>query len=136
MIEDEAGQSEKLTVKQERFANAYVALGCGAEAYRKAYDVADMSAKSVHEAASRLLRNRKVSARVRKIRELTATEYGVTRMGLLLELDEAFAVAKASGKASAMITAVMAKARLCGLDSTPPPPNPSDFFPALSDRVL
>ncbi len=127
----------RLTPKQERFAHGYVALGSAAEAYRRAYDAGGMLPTSVHEAASRLLRDRKVAARIREVQKRTATDYGVTRMQLLLELDEAFAVAKAGGKASAMIAAVMAKARLCGLDDTPPPSDPSrEWFPALCESAL
>ena len=45
----------RLTVRQEKFAHGFVALGSAAESYRRAYDAGGMTPKSVHEAASRLL---------------------------------------------------------------------------------
>jgi phage terminase small subunit len=57
-----------LTVKQEAFAHE-LALGVPASsAYRKHYDARRMSAKSVNESASRLAKDRKVTARVAELR--------------------------------------------------------------------
>jgi phage terminase small subunit len=58
-----------LTPKQEAFALAYIKLQNSSAAYRAAYDTAKMKPKTVNEAASRLLMNSKVAAR---IAELTA----------------------------------------------------------------
>jgi phage terminase small subunit len=59
----------RLTPKQEAFALAYCRLMNASDAYRAAYNTGNMKPKTVHEAASRLLKNSKVAAR---IAELTA----------------------------------------------------------------
>ena len=57
-----------LTAKQEAFAAA-VAKGANAStAYRAAYDAGRMTAKTVNEAASRLMKNRKVTTRIAELR--------------------------------------------------------------------
>lgn len=53
-----------LTAKQEAFALAYVKLKNASAAYREVYGKGGMTAKTLNEAASRLLANGKVSARV------------------------------------------------------------------------
>lgn len=57
-----------LTKKQESFAQAVISESSGAAAYRKVYNAAEMDDKTVWEAASRLLRNDKVAARVTELR--------------------------------------------------------------------
>jgi phage terminase small subunit len=138
-----SASERRLTPRQEKFAHGYVALGSAAAAYRQAYDAENMARKSVHEAASRLLRNRKVAARIKEIRDRTAQEYGVTRMGLLLELDQAFAIAKVDRKASAMVAAITAKAKLVGfIDHIPSPTKerpvvlPTGDLLAAHERVM
>lgn len=62
-----------LTEKQEQFVQN-VARGMNqAEAYRSAYPNTKMSDKTVWEAASRLMRNDKVVARIKEIRNIAAT---------------------------------------------------------------
>lgn len=53
-----------LTVKQELFCKTYLETGNASEAYRQAYNAEKMSPKTVTEAASRLLKNSNVAARV------------------------------------------------------------------------
>jgi phage terminase small subunit len=59
----------RITPKQQAFVVAYIELQNCSAAYRTAYNTANMKPKTVHEAASRLLKNSKVAAR---IAELTA----------------------------------------------------------------
>ena len=54
--------------KQESFAVAYIQTGNATEAYRRAYNTQNMSLKTINEAASRLLRNSKVAARISDLR--------------------------------------------------------------------
>ena len=56
-----------LTVKQERFAQAYVRTGKASEAYREAYDAGKMKPATVWTEASLLLDNPKVAARVDRL---------------------------------------------------------------------
>jgi terminase small subunit-like protein len=60
--------SMPLTPKQEAFATACAKGENASEAYRGAYDASRMTAKTVNEAASRLLANSKVSARISELR--------------------------------------------------------------------
>lgn len=113
-----------LTVKQEAYACHYVELGGkGSEAYRRAYDAGSMSDKTIWEAASRLLKNSKVAARIKQLREVIAEACKLTVSDLLQELEEARALAAKAETAQtgAMVSATMGKAKLLGL---------------LSDKVL
>lgn len=54
----------KLTAKQEAFAQAVASGLTQSDAYRKAYAAHRMTDKSVHESASRLMRDVKVASRI------------------------------------------------------------------------
>ena len=56
-----------LTVKQERFAQAYVRTGKASEAYRESYDAEKMKPATVWTEASLLLDNPKVAQRVERL---------------------------------------------------------------------
>jgi phage terminase small subunit len=68
----------KLTIKQERFAQAYVETGIGSEAYRRVYDTSNMLDKTVWEQASRLLARSKVNARVEKLKADALARHQIT----------------------------------------------------------
>lgn len=57
-----------LTAKQEEFAKNIVEGMNQAAAYRSAYPKQKMSDKTIHEAASRLMKNSKVVARINELR--------------------------------------------------------------------
>lgn len=56
-----------LTPKQEMFCRYYVEIGFASEAYRMAYNCANMKPKTVNEAACRLLKDCKIAARVAEL---------------------------------------------------------------------
>ena len=58
-----------LTPKQEVFVQKIIEGLSQADAYRSAYATKNMSDKTIHEAASRLMADSKVSARVNELRE-------------------------------------------------------------------
>jgi phage terminase small subunit len=58
----------RITPKQQAFALAYIELQNCSAAYRTAYNTANMKPKTVHEAASRLLKNSKVAARIAELK--------------------------------------------------------------------
>lgn len=58
-----------LTPKQEVFVQKIIEGMSQADAYRAAYSAKNMSDKTIHEAASRLMADSKVSARVKELRE-------------------------------------------------------------------
>ena len=69
----------RLTKKQEAFALAYIKTGNASEAYRQAgYTTQTMAAKTVNEAASRLLKNSKVAARIDELRAPALKAAGLT----------------------------------------------------------
>lgn len=61
-----------LTDKQEKFAQNLVQGMSQADAYRSAYNTKNMSDKTIHEAASRLVADSKVSARLFELRNAIA----------------------------------------------------------------
>ena len=61
------GTAMALTAKQEAFAVAVAKGSNASDAYRTVYSADRMTAKSINEAASRLLANSKVSARVSEL---------------------------------------------------------------------
>jgi phage terminase small subunit len=71
----------RLTPKQEGFALAYCRLSNASDAYREAYHAGNMSAKTINEAASRLLKNSKVSARIADLKApgIAAADLSVER---------------------------------------------------------
>jgi phage terminase small subunit len=107
-------QPAMLTPKQEAFARAYIETGNASEAYRRA-GYSGGNPKTVNEAASRLLRNSKVLARLGELRAAAANRHDVTIHTLTRELDEDRKAAREANQYSAAISAVMGKAKLHGL---------------------
>ena len=62
-----------LTPKQEVCVQKIIEGLSQADAYRSAYSTKNMSDKTIHEAASRLMADSKVSARVKELREQITT---------------------------------------------------------------
>ena len=73
-------QQRKLTYKQEGYAQDRAFGSTQSVAYRNNYDTSDMAAKTVWEAASRLEKNYKVSARIQELQQ--ATEAALAVIGL------------------------------------------------------
>lgn len=61
-----------LTANQEQFVQNIIQGMSQADAYRSAYPKNRMSDKTLHEAASRLMTNSKVVARLKEIRDINA----------------------------------------------------------------
>ena len=61
-----------LTAKQEQFVQNIIQGMSQADAYRSAYATNKMSDKTIHEAASRLVADSKISARLKELREQLA----------------------------------------------------------------
>jgi phage terminase small subunit len=74
-----AKNSNGLTPKQEKFCRCYVDTGIASEAYRMAYNTANMQPSTVWEQASRLLSDGKVAARIEAIIEEQAEQSRVDR---------------------------------------------------------
>ncbi|MBG5919446.1 terminase small subunit [Providencia stuartii] len=107
-----------LTVKQEKFCQAYVETGNASEAYRMAYATDKMKATSINSKAYELLNNGEVTVRVAQLQQEHRTKHDITVSVLLEELEEARqkALSAETPQASAAVAATMGKARLTGLD--------------------
>ena len=106
----------ELTLKQEHFIKAYIETGNASEAYRIAYDADKMKAETIHRKASELMNNGKIRARLNELQTEHKERHNMTVDDLIKELDEAREIAKENGNPTAMISAVMGKAKLLGLD--------------------
>ncbi|MDQ0084571.1 phage terminase small subunit [Variovorax boronicumulans] len=103
-----------LTPKQEAFCVAYIESGNATDAYRKAGYSSGMSDKTAAEAASRLLRNSKVVARLAEVREMATAEAAMTIADHLNDLKSLRDAAKKEGKYSAAVAAEVARGRVSG----------------------
>lgn len=63
-----------LTAKQEQFVKNIIDGMSQADAYRNAYDTSRMADKTIHEKASRLMADGKVTARLQELRDKIANE--------------------------------------------------------------
>lgn len=80
-----------LTPKQEKFVQSLIQGMSQADAYRSAYATKNMSDKTIHEAASRLVADSKVSARLSELREQMTSETIMSAQKRLEWLTEAIA---------------------------------------------
>ncbi|NIX95289.1 terminase small subunit [Pseudomonas fulva] len=106
----------RFTDKMELFCLAYVETGNASEAYRRSYNTANMADKTAQREGYNLLQNPLVQARIDELRIKVMERHEITVDTLLAELEEARLLGKETGKASAMVTASMGKAKLLGLD--------------------
>lgn len=82
-MEDESG----LTPQQEKFAQGVASGKTQADAYRKAYPKSlKWKDDTVHQAASRLMANSKVSARVKELQASVANRLAISMERTLLEI--------------------------------------------------
>lgn len=76
----------KLTIKQERFARAYIETGNASEAYRRAYEPKKMSDEAVAVEACRLLKSPKVALMVEQLQQAAAKRNEITVDRIVREL--------------------------------------------------
>lgn len=77
-----------LTAKQEQFVQGIIQGLSQADAYRAAYSTKNMSDKTIHEKASRLMSTDKVGARVAELREQISSKSIMTAQERLEFLTE------------------------------------------------
>lgn len=75
-----------LTPKQEAFCLAYLKTGNASEAYRQAYNAANMKPDSINVNASKLLANAKVALRLSELNRAAVTDAVMTRQEALERL--------------------------------------------------
>lgn len=104
-----------LTAKQEAFCLAYLESGNATDAYRKAGYSPDMAPKTAMEAASRLLKNSKVVARLADLRQPAAEAAQLTLHAHLARLEKLSKAAETDGKYAAAVAAEVARGKASGL---------------------
>lgn len=104
-----------LTSKQEAFALAYVECCNATEAYRAAGYSPGQSDKTATEAASRLLKNSKVAARIAELRAPAAQKAGITLETHLQALADLRDKAEQARQFSAAIAAEIARGKASGV---------------------
>ena len=110
--------ADELTQKQEAFALVYVETGNAAEAYRRAYDVKAATLHStIYSAASRLLADPKISARVSQLQEQAAELTLYTVKQAFEEYEVARQLALQEANPSAAVSAINGKVKLFGLEA-------------------
>ena len=112
--------SDKLTIKQEAFAQAYIETGNASEAYRRVYTAKNQKAETVNRNAFGLTQNSKILARLDELKAQHAKRHNLTVDDLLAELEEArqIALQATTPQTGAAIAGTMGKAKLLGYDKT------------------
>lgn len=105
-----------LTPKREAFARAIVSGMNQADAYREAYGQKTMSDTTLHQAASRLMSNSNVLARVEELREPIAKKAQITLESHLEDLQRLRNMAAKSNQWSAAISAEIARGKAAGVN--------------------
>lgn len=108
-----------LTVKQERFAIAYVECGNASEAYRLAYNAEKMKPATINRNAKALLDNNKIATRLKELRAGHVDRHNITVDDLTNELIADRRLARNNNQSAAAISATMNIAKLLGLADGP-----------------
>ena len=106
-----------LTAKQEAFCQAIVAGMTQADAYRKVYK-STAKAETVHQSASRLMADPKVSARVADLRKPAEQAAAITLEGHLRDLADLRDKAARDGKWGPAVAAEIGRAKAAGYHVT------------------
>jgi phage terminase small subunit len=77
---------KKLTVKQENFCNYYIETGNASKAYRRAYSCSNMKDETVNRKAVELLKNGKITARVKQLQKALQKRSDITKDEAVKEL--------------------------------------------------
>lgn len=112
------GADNKLTEKQHLFCRKYIETGNASEAYRQAYNAANMKPETVNRSAKDLMDTPKITAIIEELRAEHKKRHNITVDDLLAELEEARLIAlnaKTPQSASA-VAATMGKAKILGYD--------------------
>lgn len=110
--------SDDLTQKQDAFCLAFFETGNAAEAYRRAYDVADDAKDGwLYVEACQLLDNPKITLRLEELRAQAEKLAIYNRSAASEEYEQARQMATRLGNPSAAVSAINGKVKLFGLDA-------------------
>lgn len=107
--------SDKLTPKQEKFAQVYVETGNASEAYRQAYNAEKMKPDSINVNASKLVADAKVSLRIAELKAKALEAHGETVESIARLLREDRDFAREMEAPAPAVSASMGLAKLYGL---------------------
>ena len=107
--------NRRLTPKQEAFSTEYVTLGNASEAYRRAYDAANMQLATIHARASELLKHGGVAVRIAELKADLAKDNEITFGEIAAALRATYEAALKANQFSAAVSAYMGLAKLGGL---------------------
>ena len=79
---------DKLTPKQELFAQTYIKTGNASEAYRTAYSVKKATPKSINELASQQLSHLKIASRIEELQQKQEEKHDISKDKILNRLQE------------------------------------------------
>lgn len=107
-----------VTEKQEKFCRVFVETGNASESYRQAYNAKNMAPNTINVKASQLLAKDNVTVRVGQLRQVHTKRHNITVDTLLEKLNTVYttALSAETPQSSAAVQAVMAQAKLLGLD--------------------
>jgi phage terminase small subunit len=105
----------KLTQKQEAFCCAYIETGNASEAYRRAYDAAQMLPATVNRKAVDLMDDAKIAARLKELRQPAVEKAQITLESHLAELASLRDAARKVRDYSAAIRAEIARGKAASL---------------------
>lgn len=106
-----------LTWKQEAFCQAMVKGANQTDAYKSVYDASKMKANVINVKACELLKNGKVSVRLKELQDAIAKRHELTVDDIIAELEEAREMARSASTPNpgVMVNATMGKAKVAGL---------------------
>jgi phage terminase small subunit len=104
-----------MTPKREAFATEVASGKSQADAYRAAFDAANMKAETIQQAASRLMADSKVAARVAELRKPVIEKAQITLESHLRDLMMLRYMAVDEKQMSAAITAEVARGKAAGV---------------------
>ncbi len=106
----------KLTTKQEKFAQEWYATGNKTEAYIRAYNTENMSEAVINNEASKLSKSHDITVRYEELQKGGQKRSEVTVDTINAMLMTAFKVAKDGDNAGAIVHAANSLSKLHGLD--------------------
>ena len=109
-------KKQKLTPKQENFAQRYVQCGNASQSYRDTYSVgAATKMATVNRKAKELLDNGKIAARIKELQDRGQRKHDITIETLTEMYKEAFSMGKEIEQPAAMNGSATGLAKLHGL---------------------
>jgi hypothetical protein len=108
-------QVHKLTIKQERFCQAYIETGNASEAYRRVYGTAKMKSETMNRNAKAMTDNSKIATRVRELAEKAVKRHEITVESLTERAIQAFNLAISKEQSAGAVSALSFLGKLHGV---------------------